>query len=495
MKRNLPTKRALASASVFIGMLLAPIPIISETKMGSPNNIQVETSLQAISNSALEISEQEAYEIGMEAYIYLYPLVTMDITRKVLTNVPPNVKPGFGPANTFSHMRTFPPVDFREVVKPNFDTLYSSAWLDLSKEPMIVSAPDTGGRYYLLPMIDMWSDVFAVPGKRTSGTKAGHWAVVPPGWKGTLPKSMNCINAPTSDMWIIGRTQTNGPKDYENVNKLQDGYRVTPLSQWGSMPEPALFTPDPTVNMKTDPLNQVTSMSATQFFAYGANLMAKNPPHLADWSQLERMKRIGLKAGISFDMTKVSPTVRAALERVPKDALKAIRAKYATLAKVVNGWQMQTENMGAWGNNYLKRAVIALTGLGANQPEDAIYPQSLTDADGQPLMAGISYVLHFDKSELPPVEAFWSLTMYDTDGFPVSNSIKRYAIGDRDPIKYNDDGSLDLYIQSEKPAKDREANWLPAPKQGGLDITMRLYGPKIEALDGRWSPPAIERVK
>ena len=492
MKRNLPTKRALASASVFIGILLASTPVISETKRGSPNN---ETSLQAISNPALEISEQEAYEIGMEAYIYLYPLVTMDITRKVLTNVPPNVKPGFGPVNTFSHMRTFPPGDFREVVKPNFDTLYSSAWLDLSKEPMIVSAPDTQGRYYLLPMIDMWSDVFAVPGKRTSGTKAGNWAVVPPGWQGTLPKGMKQINAPTPYVWIIGRTQTDGPKDYENVNTLQDGYRVTPLSQWGSRTEPLLFTPDSTVNMKTDPLNQVTSMSATQFFAYGVNLMAKNPPHLADWSQLERMKRIGMKRGIAFDMTKVSPTVRTALERVPKNALKAMRAKYSSLAKVVNGWQMQTENMGAWGNNYLKRAVIALTGLGANQPEDAIYPQSLTDADGQPLMAGISYVLHFDKSELPPVDAFWSFTMYDADGFPVPNSINRYAIGDRDAIRYNDDGSLDLYIQSEKPAKDREANWLPAPKHGGLNITMRLYGPKTEALDGRWNPPAMKSVK
>jgi hypothetical protein len=445
--------------------------------------------------SAQEISEQAAYEIGMEAYIYLYPLVTMDVTRKVLTNVPPGVKPGLGPANAFSHMRTFPPADFREVVKPNFDTLYSSAWLDLSKEAMIVSAPATGGRYYLLPMIDMWSDVFAVPGKRTSGTEEGHWAVVPPDWEGSLPAGVSRIQAQTSHVWIIGRTQTNGPGDYANVHKIQDGYRITPLSQWGGMPEPAPFKSDPTVDMATDPLNQVTNMSAAQFFTYGADLMSRQPPHVADWSQLERMKRIGLESGKAFDLAKMNPAVRAGVERVPVETLKAIRAKYSRLAQVVNGWQMQTEDMGAWGNNYLKRAVIALTGLGANQPQDAIYPQSLTDAKGNPLMAGVSYVLHFDKPELPPVDALWSLTMYDADGFPVANSIKRYAVGDRDPLKYNADGSLDLYIQPESPGKDREANWLPSPKSGELNITMRLYAPGTEALDGRWNPPAIKRIK
>jgi len=443
---------------------------------------------------ATKISEQEAYDIGIEAYIYLYPLVTMDVTRRVLTNVPAGVKPGLGPANAFSHMREFPSADFRDVVKPNFDTLYSSAWLDLSKEPMIVSAPNTEGRYYLLPMIDMWSDVFAVPGKRTSGTEAGHWAVVPPDWKGTLPEGVSRIQAPTFGVWIIGRTQTNGLDDYANVHKVQDDYRITPLSQWGGTPDPAPFSPDPGVDMVTDPLNQVTGMTASAFFAYAADLMAKHPPHAADWSQLARMKRIGLEPGKPFDLEKASPVVRAALEDVPVQALKVMRAKYRTLAKVVNGWQMQTENMGAWGNNYLKRAVIALTGLGANQPEDAIYPQSLTDADGDALRGGTTYILHFDKSEVPPVEAFSSLTMYDADGFPVPNPINRYAIGDRDPLKFNEDGSLDIYIQTQHPGDEKEANWLPSPENGELNITMRLYAPETEALDGRWNPPAIKKA-
>jgi hypothetical protein len=446
-------------------------------------------------NAAVQIDAEEAYEIGMEAYIYLYPLVTMDMTRRVLTNFKPGVKQGMGPMNAFSHMRAFPPADFREVVRPNFDTLYSSAWLDLSKEPMIVSAPDTKGRYYLLPMIDMWSDVFAVPGKRTSGTEAAQWAVVPPGWQGSLPKGVERIDAPTSYVWIIGRTQTNGPKDYENVHKIQAGYKVTPLSQWGRAPKPVPFTFDTTVNMKSDPLTQVTGMSAAEFFAYGAELMSKHAPHITDWSQLARMKRIGLVPGRPFDLATADPAVRAALERVPSEAIEVMKNKYKTLAQVVNGWSMKTDTMGVWGNYYLKRAIIALIGLGANQPEDAFYPEILTDADGNPLMGGVSYILHFDKGEYPPVHAFASITMYDQDGFHIANPIDRFAIGDRDPLTFNKDGSLDIYIQLQSPGKEKEANWLPSPKSGPLNMTMRLYAPKTEALDGRWVPPAVIKVK
>jgi hypothetical protein len=413
----------------------------------------------------------------------------------VLTNFAPGTKQGMGPMNMFSHMRAFPPADFREVVKPNFDTLYSSAWLDLTQEPMIVSAPDTQGRYYLLPMIDMWSDVFAVPGKRTSGTKAAHWAVVPPGWQGSLPKGVQQINAPTPYVWIIGRTQTNGPKDYENVHSIQAGYKITPLSQWGSASKPVPFKFDTTVYMKTDPANQVKGMSAAKYFAYGAELMAKHPPHITDWSILARMKRIGLVPGKPFDLAKASPKIRKALERVPADGAKKIRDNFKNLARPVNGWMMNTTTMGAWGNHYLKRATIAMTGLGANQPEDAIYPEIVADADGNPLLGGVAYVLHFDKGEYPPVNAFASITMYDEDGYHIANPINRFAIGDRDDLKFNSDGSLDIYIQPESPGKEKESNWLPSPKSGPLNMTMRLYAPKAEALDGRWSPPAVIKVK
>ncbi len=437
---------------------------------------------------------EEAFDIGMEAYVYLYPLVTMDVTRLQMTNIEPGRLPGRGPANAFSHMRAFPAADMKVVVRPNFDTLYSSGWLDLTRGPVIVSAPDTGGRYYLLPMIDMWTDVFAVPGKRTSGTAAADFAVVPPGWKGTLPAGVQPIQAPTPYVWVVGRTQTNGVKDYEAVHRVQDGYRVTPLSQWSKPATPAPFRADPAVDMKTPPLDQVNGMSARKYFAYGADLMRLHAPHVTDWSTVERMKRIGLEPGRPFSWDALEPAVQQALDRVPAAAIQAMAARLPTLARVVDGWQMNTDSMGVYGNFYLKRAIVAMIGLGANQPQDAIYPLNVGDADGRPLRGENSYVLHFSKDQLPPVEAFWSLTMYDADGFQVANPIDRFAIGDRDALKYNADGSLDLYIQHANPGPDRESNWLPAPASGTLGITMRLYAPRAPALDGRWSPPPVRRA-
>jgi hypothetical protein len=171
-----------------------------------------------------------------------------------------------------------------------------------------------------------------------------------------------------------------------------------------------------------------------------------------------------------------------------------MKEKAPTLARVSNGWQMNTDTMGVYGDFYLKRAIVALVGLGANQPEDAIYPLNVSDAAGKPVMGENKYVLHFNKDEFPPAGAFWSLTMYDEEGFQVANPLNRFAIGDRDELKYNADGSLDLYIQNETPGPDKESNWLPGPNSGKLGLTMRLYAPKPQAVDGRWNPPPIEQV-
>jgi hypothetical protein len=439
------------------------------------------------------INEQTAYEIGVEAYQYLYPLITMDVTRRITTNYAADAKPGMGPMNAFHHMRAFPTADFREVVRPNFDTLYSSLWLDLTHEAMIISAPDTDGRYYLLPMLDMWSDVFAVPGKRTSGTSAAHYAVVPPGWQGQLPAKVEIIHAPTPYTWVIGRTQTNGPKDYAAVHQVQNGYQVTPLSQWDKPVKPAAAVIDPSVDMKTPPLQQVNTLTAAQYFGYGAELMKLHPPHVTDWSTIARLARLGLVVGESFDLKSADPAVQAGLNRAVVDGLKLMIEKLPTLAPVVNGWQMNTDTMGVYGNYYLKRAIVAMVGLGANQPQDAIYPLNVVDANGQPMDGAHRYVLHFEKEQLPPVEAFWSITMYDAEGFQVANSLERFAIGDRDDLIYNADGSLDIYLQHQSPGADKVSNWLPSPASGALGVTMRLYAPKAEALDGRWVPPAVKK--
>jgi hypothetical protein len=445
------------------------------------------TSLSA--QTSAEITEQEANEIAIEAYIYLHPLLTMDVTRRTVTNVPE------GAVNRFNHLQKFPKAEDRAVVRPNFDTLYSSAWIDITDEPMIISVPDTKDRYYVLPIMDMWTDVFAAVGKRTSGTKTGNYALVSKGFKGKLPKGVEAIEAPTPTMWIINRIQTNGPKDYKFVNGLQDGFKVTPLSQWDKKVVHKAFKVDPTVDMKTDPFDQMMAMDAKKYFSYGADLMKKHPPHSTDFSILARMKRIGIVAGESFDYEKASPVVKAALNRAVVDGLKLMKDTMPSLAPIVDGWQMNTSSMGVYGNFYMKRALVALVGLGAIPPEDAIYPLNLADADGKKMIGTSNYTMHFSKDKLPPVDAFWSITMYDEEGFQVANELNRFAIGDRDDLVYNKDGSLDIYIQAKSPGKDKESNWLPSPDKGELGITMRLYEPEAQALDGRWVPPVITKVK
>ncbi len=458
-------------------------------------------SIPATSRAA--ITEQEAHAIGIDAYLYFYSLITMDVTRKQSTNIEAGKQFGRGPMNTFVNVPEYPPATMRMIVRPNFDTLYSIAWLDLTKEPLIVSVPDTGGRYYLLPLLDMWTDVFASPGWRTTGTQAGTFIIVPPGWRPDLrdrlieefrlPKDTQRIDAPTPYVWIIGRTKTDGPKDYDAVHKIQAGLKITPLSRFGKSAEPIQVKIDPAVDMKTPPKIQVDTMPAGKYFAYAAELLKVHPPHLTDQTIIAMMKRIGIEPGKSFDMDKVDPVIKKALETVPEDAQKLMAWKVPTLARVVNGWTMNTDTMGVYGNYYLKRAIIAQQGLGANLPGDAIYPLNLADEKGNPLDGAHKYTIHFDKGAMPPVDAFWSVTLYDNDGFQVANSLNRFAVSSWMPFTYNPDGSLDLYFQHESPGANKESNWLPAPK-GPFNLTMRLYAPRQEVLVGKWNPPPVVKT-
>jgi len=439
------------------------------------------------------VTEQEAQSIARDAYVYFYPLVTMDVTRKQLTNVEPGKGVG-APMNALFSFPAFPTADMRQVVRPNFDTLYTAGYLDLTKEPMVVSVPDTGGRYYLLPMLDMWTDVFASPGWRTTGTQAGNFLVTPRGWSGTVPAGFTPIEAPTPYVWIIGRTKTDGPPDYDAVHKIQAGYKVTPLSEWGKAPKPVEVKLDPSIDMKTPPKIQVDTMKGSDYFAYAAELLKLQPPHLTDEPIIAQMKRIDIEPGKSFDISKVDPVVRKAMEDAPAAGQQLMEWKVPTIARVVNGWSMNTDTMGVYGNYYLKRAIVAQLGLGANLPEDAIYPLNLADETGKPLDGASKYTIHFDKGATPPVNAFWSLTLYDSDGFQVANSLNRFAVSSWMPFKYNPDGSLDLYFQNESPGADKEVNWLPAPK-GPFNLTMRLYAPKSDALTGKWNPPPITKIQ
>jgi len=439
-------------------------------------------------------NEQELYESAIDAYLYGYPLVTMELTRRVMTNVEaPDVHRA--PMGRFANMREYPTAAFRDFTTPNADTLYSIAWLDLAKEPYVLSLPDMRGRYFLMPMMSGWTDVFASPGTRTTGTKAQVFAVTGPGFKGALPAGVTEIKAPTSMVWILGRTYCDGtPEDYQAVHALQDAYSLVPLSAYGRPYAPPKAAVDSGLDMKTPVRDQVNALDTEAFFNLLAQLMADNPPAREDAPMAARMARLGIAPGQPFRLAAFSPELRARLADVPREAFRRIVA-YANNGKdLVNGWQVRT-NLGRYGTQYMLRAMVTVFGVGANLPQDSVYPAYV--APGKKLSGSGKYVIRFEKGMLPPVEGFWSLTMYDKDFFFVDNPLNRYTISSRNRLKTGPDGSIELYLQRDNPGKDKEANWLPGP-EGQMNPIFRLYWPKTappSILDGSWSPPAIIQVQ
>jgi hypothetical protein len=365
--------------------------------------------MEALLQEGPTLTTEQARAIAVDAYVYFYSLVTMDVSRKQFTNIEAGKEFGKGPMNMFVNVPAYPPADFKGVVRSNFDTLYSI------------------------------------------------------------------------------------PQDYPAVNKIQAALQVVPLSGWGKPPKPIVAKIDPSVDMKTPPKTQVDTMLAGAYFAYAAELLKVHPPHLTDEPIIAQMKQIGIEPGKSFDISKLDPDVRKGVEAAPAEAQQLMTWKVPTVARVANYWSMNTDTMGVYGNYYLKRAIVAQLGLGANLLEDAIYPLNLGDETGKPLDGTNKYTIHFEKGATPPVAAFWSLTLYDPDGFQVANELNRFAVSSWMPFQYNADGSLDLYFQNDSPGKDKAANWLPAPK-GPFNLTMRLYSPEADALTGKWNPPPVKRV-
>jgi len=438
------------------------------------------------------ISVEETQEIARETYIYAYPLVLSHLTLKLGSNVE-EPRGTSAPTNQFVHHRQFPDDTFTIVVRPNADTLYSTLAYDVSNEPLIISIPDSDSRYYLLPFLDMWSDIFTVPGTRTTGNAAQTFAIVGPKWQGTLPAGVREYRSPTGMGLLIGRTQTNGKADYETVHAFQNGMTAVPLSAYGKPYTPPKGKVDPTLDM-TPPLDQIDKMDAETYFNLFAELMKNNPPHANDYPILDRMKRIGIEPGKSFSLADAPMMVQDALKTAPTSALKQIKEAWSKSGLSVNGWRTNMTAIGTYGADYLHRAGVAYGGYGANSIEDAVYPTAFADADGKPFSSDRHYVLHFEKNQIPPVRGFWSLTMYNERQLFAKNPINRYAIGDRDALTYNADGSLDLYIQRESPGANKQSNWLPAPEKGSFTMNLRLYWPKAPVLDGSWTPPAVTRI-
>lgn len=452
-------------------------------------------SLSALAATALgSIAQADTVNLDAEAidaYVYGYPLVVTEMTRRVLTNVRvPG--PRSAPMGQFAHYRSFPTPTTQDIAGSNVDTLYSIAWLDLSSGPYVLHLPDEGDRFYLMPILDAWSEVIASPGTRTSGNKAGDFAITGPQWSGTLPAGLHEIKSKTNMLWFAGRTYTSGTsEDYAAVHAIQDQYSLVPLADFGKPYSPPEGTVDPSIDMKTPPRDQVNKMEAGAFYKLLAQLMRENPPYPEDAPMVAKLTRLGITG--DFDISRAPPDVAQALSRAPTTGLKKILAHYANAGRIVNGWLL-TAGSGHYGTDYLQRALVAYVGLGGNLPADAYYPVAQVDAQGRPLTGTQRYVMHFAKGDAPPVNAFWSVMMYNKEYFMVSNAINRYALSGRDPLKYNEDGSLDLYIQKDAPDARKMSNWLPTP-EGDFLLMMRLYWPKKtppSILDGSWQPPPVE---
>jgi hypothetical protein len=297
-------------------------------------------------------------------------------------------------------------------------------------------------------------------------------------------------------VWILGRTYCTGtPEDYKAVHALQDQYVLVPLSAYGKPYTAPAGKVNPKTDMKTPVREQVNKMSAGAYFKLLAKLMKDNPPAKDDAPMVEKLAKIGVVPGQDFDIGKLDPTVAKGLERAPKAGQEKIMAQFKTIGVFVNGWEVFTKT-GIYGTNYADRAFVTAIGLGANRPQDAVYPTSTVDAEGKKYSGANKYVMHFPKGQTPPAKGFWSLTMYNAEYFFVDNPLNRYTVSSRFQFKYNEDGSLDLYIQNESPGKDKESNWLPAPK-GEFVLMLRLYWPQEtnpSIINGTWQPPAVKMV-
>jgi hypothetical protein len=448
-------------------------------------------SFSALAQMDPAMKPEEARTLAQEAWVFGMPLVYIATQIDTVTHV---AKPqgSFAPINQFAHYREFPDASNKTVVGLNVDTLYSLASLDLAQGPIVLSVPDMGNRFWLMQLVDAWNNVPHAPGSRTLGGKGGNFAIVGPAWTGTLPTGLTELRIPTDLVLLGGRTYTAGKEDYAAVHALQDQYRLVPLSEWGKAYTPPTDVPlKPGVDTSTSVPAQMLAMPPEAFFSRLNALLVTNPPEPADPATMARIARLGIAPGEPFSMTAFTPEVRKAIEEGVAAGQRQMQE--TTRGKEVNGWEI-TLDMGRYGTNYPYRASWTFYGIGGNLAEDAVYPLASKDGDGAALNGANKYILHFSKDEIPPVNAFWSLTMYDAESYLVPNAIDRYALGDRSRMKFGDDGSLTMYIQSQSPGADQQANWLPAPKEGDFRVALRLYAPKKEVADGTWSPPAVKRV-
>lgn len=440
-----------------------------------------------------KVTPAEARSIAKEAYIYGYPMV--DSYRIQHAYFVDAASPEFkAPWNRIKNMpRVYTPED-KAVQTPNSDTPYSMLGLDLRAEPIVLTVPAVEKeRYYSIQLIDAYTFNFAYIGSRATGNEAGSFVIAGPAWNGETPKNVKkTIRSETDLVLAAYRTQLFDPSDLDNVKKVQAGYRVQPLSEFLGQAAPKAA---PAIDF-VKPLTPETQKSSLEFFDV-LNFVLKFCPTVPSEKELmTRFAKIGVGAGQNFDASRLTPEMKKAIEEGMADAWLELAGlkKRIDAKEVTSGDTFGTREY--LKNNYLYRMAAAVLGIYGNSKQEAMYPVYTLDADGRKLEGSSRYTLRFEAGELPPVNAFWSLTMYGLpDSLLVANPLNRYLLNSpmMPKFKKDSDGGLTLYIQSESPGKDLEANWLPAPK-GPFMVVMRLYWPKEAAIDGTWVAPPMKRV-
>ena len=441
--------------------------------------------------TAMLLVMKDKIMLGAEAYLYGYPLVMMETTRIQSAKY-------IGPENQLRMVRQFPNAQFKDVVRPNVDTLYTTAFISMKEGPWVFEMPANDKRYELMPFMDAWTNVFASPGTRTSGNQGVTYLLAGPEWNGQVPKGMTLLKSPTDMVWLIGRTQTNGTADFATVHELQNRLRLT---KWPQPPDSLSASTDskrdaqPSWQVSTEPsltpVAQMKALNTTEFFNRLMKLMVSNPPSPEDAPLLARLAQLEIKPGQAVHLSG-SNALSFSLGRwiANQRVMKALNTKAQD-----GSWSYPPLNLGRYGTDYNTRAAVAMVGLGANLPEDAVYPNTALDHQGQALNGKHRYRLHFAANALPPVKAFWSITAYGADEFLIDNPLQRFAIGDRDPLVFNADGSLDLWVQATPPSqKEAAANWLPVQMGAPFLLNARLYWPEDKALNGQWKMPVVERL-
>ena len=425
-------------------------------------------------------SSGNAVQIADEAYTFGLPLVLVDITRRQRQDTWSKLPVPVG-MNRFRHDTVLPDHTFRDFVRPNVDTFYSNAFLDLSGGPVELSLPDTGDRYHLMQLMDAYTNVFGAPGMRTTGNTGGKYIIAGPGWTGQA-----AYRSTTNYVWILGRTLVNDAQDgTRNVVPLMNQYTLTRLTPNSPLAEDG----GPDISMSHDANTVLAGMAIDVFFNYLNWLMTINPPSSADSNIVRRMAEIGIAPGATFNLADFSAEEQDTMRGIPQRVIAGLVSAAGQFLQPVNGWSSTiASGMGNYGTNYQLRALIALTGIGANLPEDAVY-FSVGRLDGTQ-----SYVLRFEADQIPPVNAFWSLTLYEGN-YLFNNALRRYTVGDRSGLVPNADGSVEIYIQNTSPGTDKANNWLPAPSSGSFNLSLLAYIPQEEMLNGSWSIPQITIVE